>query len=96
MATVRNKADSSAPVDQSYDNNTFPIVPSDTLSQRVPMDAIYCGGAGDITIVSAQGLQVVYKAVPVGMQLVVGGISRVMATGTTATNLVGTASKNLK
>lgn len=70
------------------------ITPSDT----VPINArgIYVGGAGDIEItlgpIGARGTAVVFKAVPVGTILPVGGIEMLVnATGTTATLLVALA-----
>lgn len=52
-----------------------------------PAKAIYVGGAGDLTVTTGSGEDVVFKAVPVGTVLPV-KIKRVKATGTTATLLL--------
>lgn len=69
------------------------IVPSDTVPLS-PCSAIYVGGAGDIVLVpsgnagaSVAAASVTLKAVPVGTVLHVSA-QYVMATGTTATDLV--------
>lgn len=68
-------------------NDAFAITPNDTVA--APFTALYIGGAGDVTLISRNtGASVVFKAVPVGTTLYVAG-SQVMATGTTATNIVG-------
>lgn len=64
------------------------VVPSDAVDLAVPSRALYVGGAGDVTaIMTRGGNTVVFKAVPVGTTLPV-SVSRVMVTGTTATNIV--------
>jgi hypothetical protein len=68
------------------------ITPSDSADLLYPSRAIYVGGAGDITVVmfdepSGATPTVTFKAVPVGITLLVCA-RRVMATATTATNLV--------
>lgn len=62
------------------------ITTSDTVIQGY--SAIYVGGAGNITIQQAAGTSVLFTAVPVGSILPVNCV-RVMATGTSATALVG-------
>lgn len=79
---------------------SFALTPSDTLDvtnasgANMPVYArsVYVGVSGDVSVVtagdqSAAGVPVVYKAHPVGYMPV--QVRRVMATGTTATNLVG-------
>lgn len=65
------------------------ITPSDTVDLANITRGIYVGGAGDITI-NFQGSEtaVLFAAVPQGIILPVRA-TRVKATGTTATNLVG-------
>lgn len=62
------------------------ITPSDTTVINVR--GVYVGGTGDVAVTMLDGSTGTYKAVPVGIK-VVGRISKVMATGTTATNLIG-------
>jgi hypothetical protein len=76
--------------------NAAAIVTSDTVPLAVPTSAIYVGGGapGDVTYVPANATAVsptaaaiTLKAVPVGTVLLISA-QYVMATGTTATNLV--------
>lgn len=62
------------------------IVPSDTVNQG-PFRMLYVGVAGNVTLVTLGGNTVLFKAVPVGLLRV--GFSRVNATGTAATDMVG-------
>lgn len=65
--------------------NAAVLTPSDTVD--TPAGSIYVGVSGDITCIPAgQSTQETFKAVPVGFFPV--AVSRVMATGTTATNLL--------
>lgn len=65
----------------------FAITPHDSTDFASACRGIYVGGAGDITAI-VKGVAVLFKAVPVGAILPVSA-TRVNATGTTATNLVG-------
>ena len=58
------------------------LTPADG-ADTAPCEAIYVGGAGDITC-TMSGVDVVFKAVPVGSVLKICP-TRVKATGTTAT-----------
>lgn len=49
---------------------------------------LYIGGAGDVAVVTENGETVTFKAVPVGTQLDI-RTKQVLATGTTATYIVG-------
>lgn len=60
------------------------VTPSDTVDLSDVTLAIYVGGAGDVTLITAAGDTVTFKAVPVGTTLRVRA-SRVKATATTAT-----------
>jgi hypothetical protein len=63
------------------------ITPSDaTVEPGGKFDAIYVGGAGNITLFTG-GSAILFTAVPVGTILPVGG-TRVNATGTTATAMI--------
>lgn len=66
-------------------NSYAAVTPSDVNNTR--FDALYVGGAGNITVINSSGHSVAFVALPVGTILPVSG-TRVMATGTTATNLV--------
>ncbi|MCE7028490.1 spike base protein, RCAP_Rcc01079 family [Jiella avicenniae] len=67
----------------------FPITPADGADLQYVTRAIYVGGAGDITIAQKYGLpNVTFVGVPAGTILPVRA-TRVLVTGTTATNLVG-------
>lgn len=82
-------------LDKSFDNNKFEITPSDTEFLKVPVDLIYAAGAGDI-MVGTGTTEPVALPVDAGGSVFVGQINRVYATGTTATGLVGVASKALR
>ena len=68
-------------------NVTGALTPSNTVDLSRMSDAIWVGGGGDITIVGGDGRQTVIKGVPAGTLLPISA-RRVMATGTTATDLV--------
>ena len=95
MATVPNKASGQGPRDKSFDNNKFDIAPSDTLYLTVPIDALYVGGDGNVRMGSGQEAPVTI-AVTAGGPIFVGQVNRIYSTGTTATGLVGVASKALR
>lgn len=61
------------------------VTPSDTTP--VLFDSLYIGVTGDVTVQDTAGNTALYKAQPVGE--LVGAVTRVMATGTTATNILG-------
>lgn len=64
------------------------IAPSDTVDLAKHVDSIYMGGAGDVKVNMIDGTTVTFKAVPVGTILPI-RVSRVYATGTSATLMVG-------
>lgn len=64
------------------------ITTSDTLDLTYVTRGIYVGGAGDVTLITQGGTTLTFKAVPVGTVLNVRA-TRVKATLTTATNLIG-------
>jgi len=79
----------------------LPITPSEkfvavTASDTVPLaygtdavrtKALYIGGAGDVAVKNSLGTSVTFQNVPAGSVLPV-NVSYVMATNTTATNIV--------
>lgn len=62
------------------------ITTSDTVLQQ--WSAIYVGGAGNVAVTMESGDVVTFTAPPVGTVLPI-RVSRVMATNTTATLLIG-------
>lgn len=72
-------------------NRVFPIAKSDTAELAFVTTGVYVGGAGDVAVKDrVSGDTVVFVAVPAGTLLPI-RVGRVMATGTSATNLVGLA-----
>lgn len=69
-------------------DNHFAIVPDDATFFTNFVREIYVGVGGDVSIVDAHGVAVLYKNFPTGQKLV-GVFKRVNATNTTATNMVG-------
>ncbi|MBU9261982.1 spike base protein, RCAP_Rcc01079 family [Burkholderia multivorans] len=64
------------------------ITPSDTAAQTYR--AIYVGGAGNVAVKTTGGNTVTFTAPPVGSIIPV-EVQQVLATGTTATLLIGLA-----
>lgn len=64
------------------------ITPHDTNDLAYDIRAIYVGGAGDIALITTGGSAVTLSAVPAGSILPIRA-SRIKATGTTATLIVG-------
>jgi len=71
-------------------SNSITITPNDSTDLTHATTAIYVGGAGDlkVNLAGGSGNPVTFKAVPVGTTLMINA-TRVFATGTAATNLVG-------
>jgi hypothetical protein len=68
--------------------NAAAITPNDGTDLAQFTRFVYVGGTGDITVnMAGTGASIVFKAVPVGTVLPI-RVARVLATGTTATNLV--------
>jgi hypothetical protein len=68
-------------------SNAAAITPNDTTDLGTVCRGIYVGGAGDLAVITAGGDTVTLTAVAVGVVYPL-RVSRVLATGTTATNLV--------
>ena len=63
------------------------VTTSDTASNQYTY--LYIGGAGDVSVIPENGsTAVVYSSVPAGQYLFI-RVSKVNATGTTATNIIG-------
>lgn len=86
------------PYDQNKDVRTgdapgrtgFAVTPSDASDLAKYAKALYIGVTGDVTVLpidNADGATLLFKAHPVGYMPV--GVRKVLATGTTATNILG-------
>lgn len=64
------------------------VIPDDGLDLAHVTRAIYIGGAGDVRVTMADGGVVTFAALSAGWHPV--RVSRVHATATTATNIIGT------
>ena len=68
--------------------DAFSITPDDATDLHEVTRALYVGGTGDIVLVTKGGTQVTFTGLGAGSLLPV-RTSRVHATGTTATNILG-------
>ncbi|UOM37326.1 hypothetical protein [Acuticoccus sp. I52.16.1] len=68
--------------------DAFPITPDDDTDLTQTVRAIYVGNAGDVSLVTAGGSTVTFAGLTGSMVLPV-TTSRVRASGTTATGIVG-------
>lgn len=66
----------------------FAITPSDDNDLTVAVRAIWVGNGGDIAMRDADGNDEIFENVPNGY-LLIASPTRVLATGTTATGLIG-------
>lgn len=69
-------------------DDAFAVTPSDTVDFTVMARALYVGTTGDVKLITRGGTTVTFTAVPAGALIPV-RCSRVMATGTTASTIVG-------
>lgn len=67
--------------------NAEAVTPHDTNQLTNVSRGLYVGVGGDVTVLTAGGQTVLFKAVPAGTVLPI-RINRVNSTGTTATNMV--------
>jgi len=72
--------------DDTLYSDAVAVITSDTAEQNYT--GLYIGVTGDVAIKGAGGVAVTFKAVPAGTILPV-ITNRVMATNTTATNILG-------
>jgi hypothetical protein len=67
--------------------NAATVTPSDSADITFSSRALYIGVTGDVTVnMAGNGSSILFKSVPVGILPI--RVSRVLATGTTATNIV--------
>jgi hypothetical protein len=66
----------------------FAVTPNDANDLQEITRALYIGGAGNVRLVARDGGTVTYANVPAGSRLPIRA-SRVLATGTTATSIIG-------
>lgn len=72
-----------------YFSHAFALVPNDGADVAGgQLNAIYVGGAGNVALDTPTATNVVFSGLPAGTTLMVAA-TRVRATGTTATNLIG-------
>ena len=62
------------------------VTPNDSSDLSTSARALYIGGTGDVKVDTTGGDTVTFKAVPIGFMPV--RVSRVHATGTTATEII--------
>lgn len=75
---------------QNFSKLVSAVTPSDSVALPDITRYVYVGGVGDLAVIMADDATqtpVTFKAVPVGTVLPI-AVSRVMATNTTATNIV--------
>lgn len=79
--------DYSTPNLTSPARNAVDVTPSDSTVFSEETRALYVGGAGDVSVVTAEGQTTTFVAVPGGSILPV-RCSKVLSTSTTATSIV--------
>jgi hypothetical protein len=71
-----------------YTTGLFAVTKSDATVYSPPLESLYIGGAGAVAIVQANDEAVTLTALAVGVVHNIGGIKKIMSTGTTATLIV--------
>jgi len=66
----------------------FAVTPNDSTTLAETTRALYVGAAGAIAVLMASGASISFAAVPAGTMLPI-RVTKVMATGTTATDILG-------
>lgn len=94
MATVADRA-FTGPADVGMDANSFAIVPSDTVNLPTSIQSLSVTVGGTVACVTPLGNIVTYT-LDSGDTQFVNSVIRVMSTGTTATGIIGQASKALR
>lgn len=65
------------------------ITPADGADLTYVCRLLYIGVGGDVSVITTSGTTVVHKNAPTGGYIGPFSVARVLATGTTATNLIG-------
>lgn len=68
--------------------DAFAVTPNDGVDLASVTRGIYVGGTGDVSLVTLGGTTVTFSAVPAGTMLPIQA-TRIKATGTTATLILG-------
>ncbi len=68
--------------------HAFTVTPVDNADLTEITRGLYVGGAGNLAVIMQSGAAVTFTATPAGSVLPL-RVSRVMATGTTATSILG-------
>jgi len=66
----------------------FAVTPNDSTTLSETTRALYVGSAGAVTVLMASGASVTFTGIPAGTMLPV-RVTKVMASGTSATDIVG-------
>lgn len=77
-----------APSLQGPATDAFAITPNDTTNLGQATRALYCGSGGSLSITMLSGATVTFDSLPDGSLLPVRA-SKVLATGTTASSILG-------
>lgn len=75
------------PVD-TIKNDAVTVTKSDATVYTPPLRGIWVGGVGDLTVVTQDGSTVTFSAVAAGTLIPIAA-TKVMSTGTTASNITG-------
>ena len=79
---------SSTPSAMSPIENGYAVTPADGSDQPQVTRALWVGGAGDVAVITRGGNTITFSGVAAGTLIPV-RTTRVLATGTTATNILG-------
>jgi hypothetical protein len=95
MAIFPDKANPGPAADKSLDSRSRAITPSDSVKLSTPINAVYVGGVGDINYVSPDGTTAKLTGCLAGQEYPLEAV-QILATGTSATLLIGISSKALR
>jgi hypothetical protein len=81
-------ANNPANISREQFDNAVAVTKSDATVYDPPLDQLYVGGTGAVTVVTVGGQTVAFAAVPAGTWLKI-RCTKVKSTGTDATSIVG-------